>query len=224
MLNWFEPADIYCERTDPSFWAEPVNALTNLAFVVAGLLLFSQRTPPARLLGMLIVLIGLASFSFHTFANRLTGFLDVFFIGVYLVTYAWLWPRWVDNAGLIVRVMSVAALVLLIGIASASVAWLKPVAPDLPPGAYLGAWFYVIALATLSATNHRKAGIWLWVTAGFFLVSMTARQLDLPSCEQMGGTHWLWHIMNAAVLYASACALLAGASDSRSETMRQIKT
>ncbi|MCD8504706.1 MAG: ceramidase [Burkholderiaceae bacterium] len=223
MLHWFEPANIYCERTDPSFWSEPVNALTNLAFVVAGLLLIAQRRPPARLLGTLIVLIGLGSFLFHTFANRLTGFLDVFFIGVYLIAYAWLWPRWVTNAGFVIRSSSVVALILLIGMASASVAWLKPLAPGLPPGAYLGAWFYVIALATLSATNQRRAGIWLWATAGLFLVSMTARQLDLPLCEQLGGSHWLWHVMNAGVLYASARALLIGAEYSGSETMRQVK-
>lgn len=29
--------DLYCERTTSAFWAEPVNALTNLAFVIAGL-------------------------------------------------------------------------------------------------------------------------------------------------------------------------------------------
>ena len=29
--------DLYCERTGVEFWSEPVNALTNLAFVVAGL-------------------------------------------------------------------------------------------------------------------------------------------------------------------------------------------
>jgi hypothetical protein len=29
--------DLYCERTGADFWSEPVNALTNLAFVAAGL-------------------------------------------------------------------------------------------------------------------------------------------------------------------------------------------
>jgi len=29
--------DNYCERIDPSFWSEPVNAMTNLAFIVAAL-------------------------------------------------------------------------------------------------------------------------------------------------------------------------------------------
>lgn len=31
------PVDLYCERTEPELWAEPANALTNLAFVAAGL-------------------------------------------------------------------------------------------------------------------------------------------------------------------------------------------
>lgn len=214
MINWFQPADIYCERTDPSFWAEPVNALTNLAFILAGLLLVLHRQPPARTLGALIILIGIGSFLFHTFANRLTGFLDVLFIGVYLVTYAWLWPKWVTQSGRLFSALSTASLIGLVVAASLATAALASIAPDLPPGAYLGAWFYLIALATLSATNHRKSGIWLWVTAGLFLVSITARQLDLPLCETTGGTHWLWHVLNALVLYASAKALLIGASQS----------
>ncbi|UOD51082.1 ceramidase [Orrella daihaiensis] len=218
MTDWFQPADIYCERTDPSFWAEPVNAWTNLAFVIAGLFVLAHREPPARTLALLIVLIGAGSFLFHTFANRLTGFLDVLFIGVYLVTYAWLWPKWVTRSTLMVKASSVTALILLIATASIATHALTSVLPDLPPGSYLGAWFYVIGLATLSATNHRKVCIWLWVTAGLFMISMTARQLDLPLCEQIGGTHWLWHVLNATVLYASARALLLGASDTASRT------
>jgi hypothetical protein len=28
----FDPIDAYCERLGPGLWAEPLNALTNLAF------------------------------------------------------------------------------------------------------------------------------------------------------------------------------------------------
>ncbi|SEN37737.1 hypothetical protein SAMN05216227_101289 [Pseudorhodobacter antarcticus] len=34
-MDWFAPVDIYCERVGAGFWAEPVNALSNLAFVAA---------------------------------------------------------------------------------------------------------------------------------------------------------------------------------------------
>ena len=214
MLTWFAPADIYCERTDASFWAEPMNALTNLAFIVAGLLLLIHKQPPARTLGVLIMLIGFGSFLFHTFANRLTGFLDVLFIGIYLLAYAWLWPKWVLRSGPTICALSMAALVLAITLASLAVAAFKPLWPDLPPGAYLGAWFYLIAIATLSATGHPKAGRWLWAAVGLFAVSIAARQMDLPLCDQTGGTHWLWHVINAIVLYASARGLLTATGQS----------
>ena len=211
-MDWFKPADIYCERMNAAFWAEPVNAISNVAFVLAAIVLYTHRQQPARLLGTLILLIGIGSFLFHTFANRITGFLDVFFIGVYLVTYAWLWPKWVQGSGPLTQLISVAALLLAVASSVLSVATLEHIWPNLPPGSYLGAWFYVIGLATLCAKDRQKASFWLWTTAGLFLVSMTARQLDMPLCEQLGGTHWIWHVVNAMVLFVSARALLAGAT------------
>jgi hypothetical protein len=34
-MNWSEPVDLYCERVSAGFWAEPVNALANAAFLLA---------------------------------------------------------------------------------------------------------------------------------------------------------------------------------------------
>ena len=33
--DWFETIDAYCERTDATLWSEPLNALSNLAFIAA---------------------------------------------------------------------------------------------------------------------------------------------------------------------------------------------
>jgi len=38
-MDWSAPIDLYCERTDASFWAEPANALTNAAFLIAAALI-----------------------------------------------------------------------------------------------------------------------------------------------------------------------------------------
>ncbi len=213
-MNWFEPDQLNCERLDPSFWAEPANALTNLAFVLAGLIILTRKQQPAHVLGALIILIGLSSFLFHTFSDRITGTLDVLSIGIYLVAYAWLWPKWVTRTGYRMQALSVVALLLAIVVAVWLVWALKPIWPDLPPGAYLGAWVYVLGLAILNATRQKRASRWLWATAGLFLVALTTRQLDMLLCESLGGLHWLWHILNAMVLYASAKALLTGASQS----------
>ncbi|MEM1343775.1 MAG: hypothetical protein AAGI34_04240 [Pseudomonadota bacterium] len=36
-MDWTRAIDVYCERVSAAFWAEPFNALTNIAFIVAGL-------------------------------------------------------------------------------------------------------------------------------------------------------------------------------------------
>ena len=36
-MDWTASIDGYCERLDTGFWAEPVNAASNLAFVVAAI-------------------------------------------------------------------------------------------------------------------------------------------------------------------------------------------
>ena len=42
-----------------------------------------------------------------------------------------------------------------------------------------------------------------------FLVSLTARTLDRSACAILPiGTHALWHILNAAVLYALVAAAI----------------
>lgn len=35
---WLTPIDIQCERTSAALWAEPVNVLTNAAFLIAALI------------------------------------------------------------------------------------------------------------------------------------------------------------------------------------------
>ena len=58
-MRWSESIDMYCERTDPGLWSEPLNALTNLAFLLAAALLWRQAGRGAgRDTRVLILLIG----------------------------------------------------------------------------------------------------------------------------------------------------------------------
>jgi hypothetical protein len=53
-----------CERIVHGFLAQPVNAITSLAFVVAGALV-AWRRPDRRFFGLLVALVGVGSFLFH---------------------------------------------------------------------------------------------------------------------------------------------------------------
>src|SRR5215813_6283547 len=92
-MDWSTPIDLYCERTDAAFWAEPANALTNAAFLIAAVAAFwlRRRAPsrdwPALALIVVVVAVGVGSFAFHTFATRGAVLADVIPIAVFIYGY-----------------------------------------------------------------------------------------------------------------------------------------
>ena len=74
-----QQVDGYCERIGPDFWAEPLNAVTNLAFLLAAYALrrhlatvetiSGTRDPQSSVLIVILWAIGLGSLAFHTFAT-----------------------------------------------------------------------------------------------------------------------------------------------------------
>jgi hypothetical protein len=102
-MDFFQTIDIYCERTDPSFWAEPVNAITNAAFLIAAYVLYrayrqtyrptGQRDWPSIVLIALIAVIGVGSFLFHSFANNWSMLADVIPIALFIWFYLFAFLR-----------------------------------------------------------------------------------------------------------------------------------
>ena len=113
MTAWSDQVFRYCERAqDPSFWAEPLNAVSNVAFLAVAGVVLGKLARPSRgsavghpvlvaLLAVLVAAIGVGSFLFHTFATRWARTADVAPIGVFMVAYlvlalraflGWSWP------------------------------------------------------------------------------------------------------------------------------------
>src|SRR6266436_1432266 len=92
-MDWSTPIDLYCERTDASFWAEPANALSNAAFLIAAAAAFwlwrraGSRDWPALALIVVVVAVGIGSFAFHTLATRGAMLADVIPIAVFIYGY-----------------------------------------------------------------------------------------------------------------------------------------
>jgi hypothetical protein len=207
MNTWFNSVDIYCERLDASFWAEPINAISNLSFIAAGFFLWRLRNPRSTLMAILVILIGLGSFSFHTFANQLTGVLDVLAIALYLVIFAFLIPKqWLRNS-LLIQLGSVLMLIVSIILAQLLMSYLKPDLPWLPSGIYLGAWLALIIFALVTHYSNLSAARFLWLAIIVFPFSLLSRQIDMPLCDSIGGSHWLWHLLNGLTLYLSSYGL-----------------
>src|SRR5262249_42205220 len=90
---WSTPIDLYCERVTPSFWAEPLNALSNIAFLIAACAAYDlwrrggQGDPAILTLIVVVAVVGLGSFAFHTLATQGAMLLDVTPIGFFIYGY-----------------------------------------------------------------------------------------------------------------------------------------
>ncbi len=194
--------DIYCERMSAAFWAEPVNALTNLAFILAALVmairLRGANLPLANALTVILFCIGVGSFLFHTFATGWAALVDVIPIVLFILTYlfainrdAWGWPLWLSLLGTAAFLPYAAAT----GSVFAALPFFEISA---------GYWPVPLAIVIYAALLWRRLpelARGMVIGAGILTLSLTARSVDLPACEAVPfGTHFLWHILNATML------------------------
>ena len=86
-MDWTQQFDDYCERTDFSLWSEPLNAITNLAFLIAAVVMWrrSQGVTIARALSVILFIIGIASGLFHTLATAWASAADVLSILIFIL-------------------------------------------------------------------------------------------------------------------------------------------
>jgi hypothetical protein len=196
------PIDLYCERTDASLWSEPVNAISNVAFLIAAafaLRLWSREDRgdwPALALIIVVAIVGLGSFVFHAVATTGSILADVVPIAVFIYGYLLLALR------RFVRVRFVAALAIVIAYAAGA----QALAAQAPLRVLSGSAGYLPALAALIAValtaREPQVRRSLGLAALVFAISLALRTADLAVCPAFPlGTHFAWHILNAAVLY-----------------------
>jgi hypothetical protein len=205
-MDWTAPINIYCERLGPGLLAEPVNAITNVAFFIAAGLALRYARLQGRLDGAMTLLIGLTftvgvgSTLFHTFAQRWALWADVIPILLFIVSYIGIaiWRFFGARPGESV-VLAASFLFFASGLRAAATGTLPPVFA--PAIGYLPALVALLAAGALLALRSHAAGKWLLATSAVFTTSLTMRSLDMHVCEHFPvGTHFLWHILNGVVL------------------------
>jgi hypothetical protein len=235
-MNFGEHVFLYCERgTDQALLAEPINVVSNAAFLLAALVGVQlvmwrppeERSPDLFLLPVLVLFIGLGSLAFHLYADQGTALADVLPISVFMLVYlGFALNRFlgVPPGFTVLLVIGFAAIVGIamqvqcgegtIGFAGAELRDAKP--------CLNGSLFYLPALVALIVVGlalhergHRAAPWLLWAAA-IFAVSITLRSLDLALCDRVliegrkVGTHFAWHILNALTLFLLLRASLEG--------------
>ena len=226
-MTFGEHVFLYCERgTNAALWAEPINAISNAAFFLAALVAWQlllwrpreERSSDHFLLIGLAFLIGFGSLAFHLYADEGTALADVIPIVVFMLVYLGFAlnrflgvpPGW--------TVMLAIGFAVLVGVAMHVQCWdggigfPGPEVNDAKPClngsmAYLPALGALIVIGMLLAERgHRAAPYVIWA-AVIFTVSIILRSLDMAFCDQVMidgrkvGTHFIWHLLNAVVLF-----------------------
>lgn len=220
-MDWTRQIDGYCERLGPGLWAEPLNAATNAAFLLAALIAVGLAIRAGRLDGPVALLValtfavGFGSFLFHTHATAWAALADTTPIGLFILGYfAVAMNRfagfgWGRSLGLtlafLAGLVALSALmrVTLAPLIGGSAGYVPPLLALLGVGLWLGA-------------RGHQAGRWLTGAAGVFALSLTFRALDGPLCAAWPiGTHFLWHLLNGLVLGLLLVALIRHGAPSR---------
>lgn len=205
MQNWlFDPIDIYCERIGSGFWDEPLNAISNISFIIAAWFAWYLAQGKAdnvalevRVLAVLIAMIGLGSFLFHTLAVRWSMYADITPISLYQGVFLYFYLR---NICKLSHVVITILLLLFV--------WMHLNVGLLPVPPLNGSIMYVPTLLFLWGIGvyhlySKKHLAWGMLGASALLtISLVFRSIDFNVCEHISiGTHALWHLLNGLVLY-----------------------
>lgn len=212
-MDWSQTLDNYCERLSPAFWAEPVNAITNGSFILAAAvaLVIARRRgglePGVAALIVVVCLIGIGSFLFHTIATRWAVLADTIPIQIFILTYFALamrrfvgLPWW----GAVVATVAFVAYSALGSMVLARLVDLNGSEGYVPPLSAL-----LVVGAGLWAMGRRGPGVALILGALLFAVSLAFCTADMAVCSAFPlGTHFMWHTLNGMLLFYLVLAMM----------------
>ena len=189
----------YCERTSSDILSEPINFFTNLFFIIFSVSLLFNKSILNKKYALLIFLIGVGSMLFHSIPNRLTGFLDIFFIISFIFYYIFTLYIKLNIKKYISAIISIVFIVIcfVFGIFSKNTL--------LGSSAfYLPIIFHILFLYLYFLKNKKifkYYNLFLFILI-LFSFSLLLRSVDFYLCNLFFiGTHFIWHIFNALVLY-----------------------
>lgn len=196
----------------PEFWAEPLNALSNGAFVLAalyGISLAKKRGGSdlwEKITLGLALLIGPGSFLFHTFANSWSERADVLPIWGFVAAYTALaiYRSTDQDTARFLRIAGITTLIIgMVFYVTSGDVTTQDTAPPRFNGSlqYLPAVIALLVFAAICWVRNHPARRLILAAACTFLISLGFRTFDMSTCATTQiGTHFVWHILNATMI------------------------
>jgi hypothetical protein len=201
--------DVYCERVGPRLLAEPLNAVSNVSFLLAALAAWVLATRTGalsagvRVLIALAASVGIGSFLWHTYPTMLTLILDIVPILIFIIWFIWLYTRNVIGMRPLFAVASGAAFLIATFL-------VIPYSGVLHEAlVYAPGLMVTLVLGVFHAREQRVARFTLLAAAGVYLAALFFRTIDNEVCPVLPiGTHFLWHLLIGLVTYLAMRSLI----------------
>ena len=189
--------NFYCERTNEQIFNEPINAISNIFFIIVSLSLIkilkkNKSNNIYYIQPILIFFIGIGSFLFHLMPNLITLYSDIIPIFLFSLSFIFLFNRDVINVSHLHNAFLFFLFFILF-------LFITPILN--------GSEFYLANYCFLTLYT-----IWLYIKKSdffqllflgfiFFNLSIFLRTIDNHICDHVSiGTHFLWHFLNAYLL------------------------
>jgi hypothetical protein len=201
--------DAYCERVGPGLLAEPLNAVSNISFLLAALAAWVLATRTGtlsagvRVLIALAASVGIGSILWHTYPTMLTLILDIVPILIFIIWFIWLYTR--NVMGMRSLFAGACAALFVLG------TLLALQYSDVLHGAlvYTPGLIVALVLGIFHATERGVARFTLLAAAGVYLAALFFRTIDNEVCPVLPiGTHFLWHLLIGLVTYLAMRSLI----------------
>jgi hypothetical protein len=219
-----------CERTALGPFEEPLNMISNMLFfmVAIALIRYYRSHPDLRgkwiwdlhVLTGLIMLIGVGSTVFHTVPSTTTELMDIIPIVVFIVLFF---------TSIIVRVGKTGVfqtIVCLLAFTGTSHFFVTQFPNALNDSiGYLSSMGALVMIAIYLHMKRRPSSHQFLLAALLGVISLFFRSVDNSACEVLStGTHFLWHTLNAALIYVVMKQLIRNVNrEARIERVQRAK-
>ena len=196
-----------CERAGTGPFAEPLNVLSSFMFMIVAISTFryyrrhedlQQRWIwDIHVLTMITFIIGVNSIIFHSFPTPLTELIDTIPIVMFIILYFW---SVLFRIGRCTLFQAAICFIAFVGFSHMLVSQFPRAMND--SIGYLSSMVGLIVIAVHLHLRARPSSQYFMLAALIGVVSLFCRAIDREICDVFPfGTHFLWHICNATLLY-----------------------
>ena len=208
-----EPVFLYCERIDQSLLGEPLSLAASMAllFVAVRAWHWGDRLRELRGFSVLVFLLWIGAIWLHVLPSLLAVWMNTAVILLLVVVFFYLVNR--HFVGL-TRAMAAGVTLLILPFLAVSLPLIGMMTGFASSSAYAPLPVLLFGYSMVLRTDHPVVARQLFLTGIVMTFGVVVRGLDLPLCDRVPvGTHFLWILTVAAVLYLICRLYRDGRSD-----------